>query len=192
MTAFPTAITSSNAAPLLGFGGTPGVLDRSGVGGGGGGAGVSWETLARRLQAGNASERVPGAPSMDTGLTATVPGLRGSAPTALSIKPGDEITPEQARKAAEEFVSMSLVQPVLAELRKMNKAYGAFAPGAHEKQFGPLMDAEIAMRMTKAQNFPLVDAVARNLLEYSQRQAPSAADSKPGGVNDSVEIKAMT
>lgn len=194
MTAFPSAISSSHASPLLGFGGTPGIAARGGGAGAAGGA--SWEALAKRLgsQKGprtqgdgkDAATNKPMGPDFrgtDSGMTASVPGLRGKGLSALDIKPGDKITPQQARKAAEEFVSLSLVQPVLAQLRKTNHAFGVFAPGEHEKQFGPLMDAEIALRVTKAQNFPLVDAVARNLLEFSQRReaavAPVKADSKP-------------
>lgn len=73
------------------------------------------------------------------------------------------------RRAAEEFVALSLVQPVLARLRADNQAWGPFAPGAHEKQFGPLIDAEIALRMTRASNFPLVDAVARQLESHARK-----------------------
>lgn len=188
MTAFPSAISSSHASPLLGFGGTPGIAQREGGAGGAGGA--SWEALAKRLESQkgleprtqgdgkDAATNKPVGPDFrgtDSGMTASVPGLRGKGLSALDIKPGDKISPQQARKAAEEFVSLSLVQPVLAQLRKTNHAFGVFAPGEHEKQFGPLMDAEIALRVTKAQNFPLVDAVARNLLEFSQRREAAVA-----------------
>jgi Rod binding domain-containing protein len=192
MSAFPSAITTSNAAPLLGLRGTPGLIARPGE--------ASWESLARGLET---LRPVSGRAEPDTrkGLTISLAGLGGSgfsgrtfpetdtkpAPQPFDpvdlfygkrpdaekpdelARPGDKMSPAQARKAAEEFVSISLVQPILAQLRKTNQAYGVFAPGEHEKQFGPLMDAEIAMRMTRASNFPLVDAVARNLQEFGQR-----------------------
>ncbi|MFM9958042.1 MAG: hypothetical protein ACKVZJ_08185 [Phycisphaerales bacterium] len=95
-----------------------------------------------------------------------------------------EMTQEQARSAAAELVSISLVQPVLAQLRKTNQAWGPFKPGAHEKQFGPLIDAQVAMRITNSTNFPIVDAVARNLFEVSQRLNGKQSDDdrlpKPG------------
>lgn len=102
-----------------------------------------------------------------------------ASPADPTIPVRAEMTDTQAREAAQEFVSLSLVQPVLAQLRKTNQAWGPFKPGAHEKQFGPLIDGQIAMRLTKAQNFPLVDAIARNLLEASQRLA-AAAGPLPG------------
>lgn len=74
-------------------------------------------------------------------------------------------TPEAARSAAEEFVAMTLVQPILAQMRAQNSAAAPFGPGEAERAFAPLWDAEIAARITKAENFGVVDAVARKLLE---------------------------
>jgi len=162
----PLAITSS-ASAAFGFGAGPGVVDPT--------AGPAWKTLNAQLRALSA-DRNAGTPppalgvrtsTNPAGLSISMAGLKAAPPAADPAEGG--LTPEQARKTAEEFVSLSLVQPVLAQLRKTNEAWGVFQPGAYEKQFGPLMDAEIAMRMTKASNFPLVDAVARNLLKFAQR-----------------------
>ncbi len=71
----------------------------------------------------------------------------------------------RARLAAEEFVSISLVQPILAQMRSQNSAAAPFGPGEAERAFGPLWDAEIAARITRAGKFGVVDAVARKLLE---------------------------
>lgn len=81
---------------------------------------------------------------------------------------------EQARSAAEEFVAGTLVLPVLSQLRQTNMAAEPFAPGHYEKSFGPILDIEIAMRMTRAQGFDLVDAVAHGLLRHdSSAGAPA-------------------
>ncbi len=79
---------------------------------------------------------------------------------------------QKARAAAEEFVATALVKPVLARMREGSQAAAPFAPGPYEKQFGPLIDNEIAKRLVQASRFDVVDAVARNLLKNSGRQAP--------------------
>lgn len=74
-------------------------------------------------------------------------------------------TPEEsARDAAEQFVSITLVQPLLANLRKSNGAAPPFAPSQGERQFQSLMDAHVAHQVVKAAHFPLVDRLARQLL----------------------------
>lgn len=83
-----------------------------------------------------------------------------------AVAQGDEAS--QVRGAAEELVSIALIQPILAELRASSHAAEPFAPGPYEKQFGSLMDAELSRRLVKAQNFPLVDRLARDLLRMSQ------------------------
>jgi len=101
----------------------------------------------------------------DNRLQASFPGILADA-TGATGRAGTTVSAEGvARKTAEEFVAVTLVQPVLAQLRATNQAWGPFAPGAYEKQFGPLLDAEVAVRMTRASNFPLVEAVTRSLLK---------------------------
>ncbi len=78
---------------------------------------------------------------------------------------------EKARAAAEEFVATSLVLPVLKQLRETNEAWGPFKPGRHEKVFGDMFDGEIASQIVSAQNFPLVDRLARDLLAGEKAQA---------------------
>jgi Rod binding domain-containing protein len=75
-------------------------------------------------------------------------------------------TPDaQAREAAQQFVSTTLVQPLLKQLREMEDAAPPFAAGPGEKQFRALMDVETAQRITSAGHFPLVDRVAQQLLK---------------------------
>lgn len=84
-----------------------------------------------------------------------------------------EQSPEQrARSAAEEFVAQALVFPILKLMRETNQAAAPFAPGDYEKSIGSLHDVETAARIVRASNFPLVDAVARNLLKRQERAAP--------------------
>lgn len=80
-----------------------------------------------------------------------------------------ESAEERARGAAESFVALAFVQPVLKQLRETNMATAPFAPGAVEKQFGPLLDAELSRRITRASGFALVDRVAQDLLRHEAR-----------------------
>lgn len=91
----------------------------------------------------------------------------------VQTKPGE--TPDQlARRSAEQFVSMALVQPLLKQLRESNHTAPPFAPSQGEKQFQSLMDAEVAQRMVRAAHFPLVDRLARDMLSKAQGVGPSA------------------
>lgn len=95
----------------------------------------------------------------------------------VETKPGE--TPDQlARRSAEQFVSMALVQPLLKQLRESNHTAPPFAPSQGEKQFQSLMDAEVAQRMVRAAHFPLVDRLARDMLNKAQSSAPSALSAR--------------
>lgn len=81
-----------------------------------------------------------------------------------------KLTPEEtARQAAREFVAMSLVQPLLKEMRDTNHAAAPFAPTGAEKQFQSMLDAHAAQQIVRARQFSLVDSVARKLLDAQQR-----------------------
>lgn len=85
------------------------------------------------------------------------------------------------RQAAEDMVAISLVQPILKNVRENNKAAAPFGPGPAEKQFGVFMDAAWARSMVKSGNFQLVKSVERWLggnrepLAPASTQAPAAA-----------------
>lgn len=83
-----------------------------------------------------------------------------------------------ARKAAEEFVAVAFVEPILKSLRDSNQAAPPFAPTDAEKSFGPLLDAEISRRIVAKERYGLVETVARRLLSASA--TPHAA---PAGVD---------
>lgn len=116
---------------------------------------------------------VPGGISA-VGGRRSLPMVTGSGFQSELMRVRSGATPEQkARAAAEEFVATALVKPVLSRMREGSQAAAPFAPGPYEKQFGPLIDNEIAKRLVQASRFDIVDAVARNLLKNSTR--PTAA-----------------
>lgn len=78
--------------------------------------------------------------------------------------------PDEARSAAEQFVATSLVLPVLAHMREHNNAAPPFAPTQAERHFGAMLDGELADRIVKASNFPIVERLARDL----QQNTPGA------------------
>jgi len=75
---------------------------------------------------------------------------------------------ERAREAASQLVAITFVQPILAQIRASDGAAEPFKATPAEKQFGALLDAELAQRVTQAARFPLVDRVARDLLRQSE------------------------
>ena len=89
---------------------------------------------------------------------------------------------QEARAAAEQFVAVTLVQPLLKQLRETNNAAEPFAPGEAEKQFRALHDATLAHEIVSAGHWPLVDRLARDLLQKSQSASettPSAQSQSP-------------
>lgn len=104
---------------------------------------------------------------------------------ATSVASGSD--PKQARQAAEEFVAMSLVQPLLAQLRSSNHTAAPFAPSSGETQFQQMLDAHLAQNIVRAKQFPLVDSVARKLLKnvkgsvLQEGAVPDAGDGSPVG-----------
>lgn len=100
------------------------------------------------------------------------PGERNlDANQAASIK-----TEEQARTAAQQFVAVSLVQPLLSQLRASNAASGVFAPSQGEKQFQAMYDAQIAERIVKASNFGIVDKLTEQLMKRIRGRGEQPAD----------------
>lgn len=101
----------------------------------------------------------PGAEGNTGGMDA-----RRSFAEILSIADrGPLATKPTAREAAEAFVAVALVQPMLAAARESSWAAPPFAPTQGEKQFGALMDAHVAREVTRAARFPLVERLARQM-----------------------------
>jgi len=104
------------------------------------------------------------------GLAASTPSRRDASQedftSVLARSSGRGGSPEaQARDAAEQFVSVALVQPLLAQLRASSQAAPPFAATQGEKQFQSLFDAQIAQEITRAKNFPLVERLAADLMK---------------------------
>lgn len=122
--------------------------------------------------------------SMFTSAMRPMPGVSGPSfesmlRDGLAARPTPGATngkPDKVREAAEEFVSMSLVEPVLAKMRSMNMAAEPFAPGAHEKAFAPFVDKAWSKGLVKASGWDLVERV-----EQWMRQR---ADVKPTEVRN--------
>ncbi len=81
---------------------------------------------------------------------------------------------EQAEDAARQLVSITLVQPLLAQLRETSQAAPPFAPSSAERQFRAMSDAQLAQSIVKAANFPLVDQLARQMLAKLEGGSPGA------------------
>ncbi|MFT3685826.1 MAG: hypothetical protein QM783_13035 [Phycisphaerales bacterium] len=82
---------------------------------------------------------------------------------------------ERARNAAEELVSVAFVQPILKNLRGggvMGELPAPFGPGAGEKQFRTIADAQMARHLVHASNWGLVDSLTKKLLK------PTGGDGK--------------
>ena len=120
-------------------------------------------------------------PATPSAFPADLRGAQESFASILARDPGmSRKKPEvQAREAAEKFVAISLVQPLLAQLRENSQAAPPFAPSNGEKQFRAMLDAHIAQEITHAARFPLVDGVARRLLRNGDAQrAISGAETR--------------
>ena len=90
-----------------------------------------------------------------------------SAPASLLMPtaqaPGQARSRDEARQAAQDFVALSLIEPIFKELRESNNAAPPFAPNAAEKQFQALLDRELAIKLSRTSNLPLVDKLTDQL-----------------------------
>ncbi len=77
---------------------------------------------------------------------------------------GGQTRREMAREAATQLVAEALIMPVLESMRDSPMLRPPFAPGFAEKRFAPLLDQQIADRITGASNFSLVDQIVDRLL----------------------------
>lgn len=93
---------------------------------------------------------------------------------------GPDASPEgRAREAAEQLVSAALVSPVLKMLRESTGAAEPFAPSTGERTFRQMQDTMIAQRMVKAAHWPLIDTLARRMLERFRPAGVPATGSTP-------------
>lgn len=85
-----------------------------------------------------------------------------------------------SHEAAQQLVSIALVQPVLTQMRRDPFRTELFHGGFAEDAFGARLDSILAERITQRSNLPLVDAIARTLGRHSLERSrnPHASDAK--------------
>lgn len=101
-------------------------------------------------------------------------GLLGQQAAFQSVIGRGRATGDRARAAAEEFVAVSLVEPILRELRESSDAAPPFAPTRGEKQFRALLDAQLSREIARASRFPLVERLASDLRRAEGMKGGSA------------------
>lgn len=81
----------------------------------------------------------------------------------------------KTRAAAENFVAIALVQPIFKQLRSTNNTAAPFAPTKAEQQFQSMIDSQLAQKMVKSSNWPLVDRLAQDMLKKAMGTAAATA-----------------
>lgn len=71
---------------------------------------------------------------------------------------------EIVRQAAAQLVASTFIMPVLQSMHDSPFLKPPFAPGFAEKQFQPLLDQQVADRLTSAARFPLIDLITDRLM----------------------------
>ncbi len=76
------------------------------------------------------------------------------------------------RKAAGQLVSSTFIMPLLRSLHESPFVASPFAPGFAEQRFQPLLDQQVADRITSAADFPLIDVITDRLLGPDSGESP--------------------
>jgi Rod binding domain-containing protein len=71
---------------------------------------------------------------------------------------------EAVRQAAAQLVSSTFIMPVLQSMHDSPFLEAPFAPSYAEKRFQPLLDQQVADRLTSAAQFPLIDVIVDRLM----------------------------
>ncbi|MCR9075939.1 MAG: rod-binding protein [bacterium] len=85
-----------------------------------------------------------------------------------------EVKREEARAAAEGLVATSFIKPILSQIRESNNAPPPFGPTQAEKQFGSLLDNQLADEIARAAQFPIVDRLVEQFTRHLPPREPSA------------------
>lgn len=85
---------------------------------------------------------------------------------------------EAVRAAAAQLVSSTFIVPMLAEFREGSFLAGPFARGFAERQFQPLLDQQIADRVTSGANFPLVETIVEQLMGAEPKSPPEGSNGR--------------
>lgn len=108
-----------------------------------------------------------GAELMSTRASGEASGELGRKQSQFSrVLAGERFKPvseDEATRIARDLVAVALVQPLLKEWREAEQSPPPFGPGPAEKQFRAMQDANLAQELTRAQRFPLVERLTRDL-----------------------------
>ncbi len=83
---------------------------------------------------------------------------------------------DQARRAAEDFVAQSLVQPVLKQMRETSTAQAPFAPNQAEKAFRTMLDNALSQKIVRSGNWGLVQKVTEKIMRGAGEVPLSVGD----------------
>ncbi len=78
---------------------------------------------------------------------------------------------DEIRTSAEQLVAATFVIPVLSSVRESSMAAEPFKPTQAEKQFGALLDQQIADEIVKSSNLPIVDRLAKQFGAHEESRA---------------------
>ncbi len=108
----------------------------------------------------------PAMGSAGVGVGPLAPAPRGGASFAEALRgalPASGGGASSPRETAERFVSMALVEPVLAQLRETSRAAAPFGPSRHERQFASMLDAAVSREIVRSSGWGLVDRIERTM-----------------------------
>lgn len=96
---------------------------------------------------------------------------------------------DKAVKAAQDLVSVALVQPVLKHMRESNRAAPPFGPGKGERMFRSMKDADIARGLVGSGRWELVNAVAQKLLNKTSSAGHGGAS--PAATEQEAQVRPL-
>ena len=99
-----------------------------------------------------------------TSFEAIVAGRGNGTFNAVLGKAAQDEDREAVREAASQLVSTTFIMPVLKAMHDSPFLEPPFAPGYAEKRFQPLLDQQVADRLTHAARFPLIDVIVERLM----------------------------
>ena len=88
----------------------------------------------------------------------------------------DGASESELRTSAEQLVSATFIIPVLSSVREASMAAEPFAPTQGEKQFGAMLDQQVADEIVRSANLPLVDRLAETFGANSKAVSSSSLE----------------
>ena len=86
---------------------------------------------------------------------------------------------EVVRRAAAQLVASTFIMPILQSMHDSPFLKPPFAPGFAEKRFQPLLDQQVADRLTSAARFPLIDIIVDWLMGPEKAPPETTPGSTP-------------